>query len=681
MSNKTRTILLVAVILIAIIFRASFFYSSVTHVNISGDESIAALMAMGITQPADSPVMQAKQHPRGIFGRFPLLFMAQPYLFPVDSYLAAPFIRWLPKNAAGIRFTPTLLGLLTVILSILILIIGSELRKSWPGLLLILFPSAYLLLLQGAYGLPGYPSSMFFSALCIFLAHIHSRTEKASGTILLALAAGAFAGVACSGTILMLPLLATVGAMICLSTNWKRALISTPGFLAGVGFGMLPYFVAKKLYPGAHQAVTQTVPLHDALARLWSPTLSFTLPATLGIRPPIMPDSMETVHLFPTGTERYFAIIWLTIMLVATALCAYQFIQRIIKNHWPSIIITDIFVGISWMSLFLFVMTTRWGSNEFRYLMPLAWCFPFILAALYTKAGKKNRALIGTVAILLTLLNIASASLIMRYWSAPNFDGYFTDVKPAVAYMRAKGITHCYSSYFDAYVIDYTTNEKIICSQPFNERFYGWPLPYKELVDASTNVAYALGPSRRFMPEHFVADLEYMHITSTQHKCGKFTVHTNFRQPITPLPIKIPANTITCTTQYSPDDANKLNDGNRTTRWQSHKAQHKGMYIDIHLAQKQPINRITFYYDGYPYDNARSIDIINLSDSHKVTITNAVPFDMQPFEFINHHPIYGSQLQTINFPPAETRDLRIQINEPNPGRDWTIGEIQLYRAP
>lgn len=667
--------LFILVLLLASGLRVAFFSSSVNHLNVSGDESIAALLGMGITQSSESPLMQAKQHPRGIFGRFPLLFMAQPYLFPVDSYFAAPFIRWLPHNAFGIRFTPALLGMLTILFSILILLRRGSLSQTWPGVLLILFPSSYLLLLQGAYGLPGYPSSMFLSALSIFIAQEHNRTSRQP--LVLAGIAGLCAGVACSGTMLMLPLLGSVGVMVCLSTNWKRALLSAPSFLFGALVGLLPYFVAKHAYPGAHQAVTQMVPLGEALGRLRTPTLSFTLPAAMGIRSPIVPDSVETVSLFPDGAASIFAVAWTILAAIATLLCISLFVRRLIRHKWPTIDVVDLFAGLSWVSLLLFVLSTRWGSHEFRYLMPLAWCFPFLIAELYKRASKGLRVALGVAACGLAIINAATACLIMNYWSGDDFDGYFTDVRPAIEHMQAKGIQHCYASYFDAYAINYISDENIVCSQPHNERFYGWPLPYKDLVDAATNVAYAMGPSRRFRPEHLDRDLDIMGVTSDRQVCGRFFVHTDFRSGLPYEETSLPASSLRITASHSAELAAALSDGDRLSRWKANHIQEEGMWVDLHLPTKELVTRLDLFYDYYPHDNAHAVNVLAAGSEGWTPITNAVPFVMHPFEFVNGHPVYGSQFQTIRLEPTRTDTIRIEIAEPHVGRDWTIGEIQI----
>ena len=124
-----------------------------------------------------------------------------------------------------------------------------------------------------------------------------------------------------------------------------------------------------------------------------------------------------------------------------------------------------------------------------------------------------------------------------------------------------------------------------------------------------------------------------------------------------------------------------MNDGERRSRWRSHQAQEKGMWVDIHLPSAMPIKRITLYYDYYPYDNAHAINILATTDDGWKTVLAPVPFEMQPFEFNNGHPVYGSQFQTIRFDPVLTETLRIEIEEPHEGRDWTIGEIQVYVDP
>ena len=55
-----------------------------------------------------------------------------------------------------------------------------------------------------------------------------------------------------------------------------------------------------------------------------------------------------------------------------------------------------------------------------------------------------------------------------------------------------------------------------------------------------------------------------------------------------------------------------------------------------------------------------------------------VPKKLDAFEWKNSHPVYGSHRQTYRFPPVATDAVRIEVTESNPGRDWTIGEVEVY---
>jgi len=66
---------------------------SLGHMPATSDESNAALMAKEIAA-----------------GQRPLLIFGQPYQFPLDSYLQAPLVRLMPRNAWGARYLGIALG-------------------------------------------------------------------------------------------------------------------------------------------------------------------------------------------------------------------------------------------------------------------------------------------------------------------------------------------------------------------------------------------------------------------------------------------------------------------------------------------------------------------------------------------------------------------------------------------
>ena len=163
--------------------------------------------------------------------------------------------------------------------------------------LLVAIPSAYVLLLQAVYALPSYPAFMMLSMLAILCAE-QNRTTSWKNPFF-AFMAGLLAGLVTSNTLIAAPFLAALAVVAMIGPNWKKALTGAPAFALGAAAGLAPFFIAKKLYPGAHQAVSTLVDIPTALARLWNPALNFTLPSALGINSTIMPDALEMTDRFP----------------------------------------------------------------------------------------------------------------------------------------------------------------------------------------------------------------------------------------------------------------------------------------------------------------------------------------------------------------------------------------------
>lgn len=668
------------IILASLLLRFGFLFTSTANIHVSGDESIAALQAIGITQSADDPLMKAKQHPRGLAGRFPLLFMGQPYLFPLESTLYSPFIRFLPNSAFGVRILPFCMGLITLTLALALLARLGGLRKNWPAALMLLLPSTYLMMMFFAYGPPSYHALMLFSALGLYLAHRQRESEKHA--LIFAALCGFCGGINCSGTLLALPVLGATGAMVCLGRSPKEALKNSPAFIAAALIGLAPYFMAKAMYPGAYAAVSSTVPIADAIGRLWDPALTHTLPYALGFRCTIIIDALENVGFLPDKMSLIYTVVWLALTGVATLLCLWQFVSRSIKARWPVAEVPDLIVGLSWIGLILFILNKRFGYGEYRYLAFVVWCFPFVIAHLVTHT-KKLKCIPAVVAVTMTGISLINAFLLLHYWNSDEFDGHYNDARPAISKLNEMGISSAYASYFDAYSISYLSGEDIVCSQAYNERFFGWPLPYKELADQDINAAYVMGPSQRFKEGDFLGELNQYGMAYQSVEAGKFTIFYDFKTTTGhEEQIRIEGDAFTCTTEHAQDQASLLHDGDPHTRWRSLTAQKPGMSIIIGIPKSKELSGLIMYYPYWEHDRADALRIDFWNGKTWVTAKDRMPSWIDDCEIRDSRPLFNMRGQTIRFPASiETSQLRISILEPKKGHDWTIGEIVLLTPP
>lgn len=651
-------------ILLALALRLAFFAVSVQGVPASSDETLSLLQA-------ERSILH---------GRFPLLVMANPYQFPVESYAVAPFVKLLPHTAFGARVIP--FGLCLAATAVFLLIARRMWPPGirWPGMVLILFPSAYLLMLCSAYFIPQHSSLMLLFALAILLTLL-SAEEGRRGTLWWAGAAGFVGALTVSNHLLGLPVLAMTGALVCLGRGWKDALRRTPAFLAGAFIGIAPYLLATYLYPGAYDEVCTTIHPFKALAHLWSPLLTWTLPGAFGINPCVFPDTKKTLDVLPHGA-RVFLAFWALVLLAATALRAWSFVRRTARTQWPSLEAADLWVGICWLMLGLAMFNSRSLSHSYRHLLPLVWSFPFLAGAVYAAARSGLRGVMGALVVLLVGLNVATGIRLIQRWDRPGFgrdEANIYDIRPAVRYLQERGINRCYASYWAAYRINYETAGAVTCSQPINERFPRWPVPYKDTVDASTNAAYVLAPRLSLLPASFEADIAAMGVICRKQVCGDFTVYTDFRLLDPPREVTAPVRAVAASVE--PDQAERMKDGDHNNWWESGRHQERGMWIEARLHSVLSVCRVSTYYGGRSYFRAKAVDILAWVGGEWQTVRTNVVQDLARFQFVNNHPVYGDGCRTYRFEPVETDAVRVWIAEAAPTRQWSVAEIEVGFVP
>lgn len=649
-------------ILAALLLRVAFFAISVGHVPVSSDEAITMLQAEDIRR-----------------GQFPLLFYAIPYQFPLESYLISPCVNLLPHTPFGARILPALMSLAAVILGVLVFRKLGPLTRTWPGLLLILFPSAYFLVLQTANALPQHSTMILCSTLILYLSLLRPATLW--GVAANALAAGLVGGLAFSNHVLVMPVVFMAGFLFCLDRGWQRALAAAPAFMAGALVGLIPYILAKVSLAGAWQQVTRTLPWQEAIGRLWDPMLIGALPGAMGIQPPFYPDNVNKLVLV-RGLGTVCAVIWAGLLLTATIVRLWRFMARLMRDKWPSLRIADLIVGVCWLAVILFAMNRRSDGISYRYLLLTVLCFPFLLAYLYAKSPVWIRVPLGTLAVALAVFNGASATMLMRTWSQKDFGARETelyDTGPAMEFLRKEGIRHCFASHWLAYRMTFEAAGDIVFSQPFNERFFTCPVPYRDRVNASTNVAYVLAPRLCMTPEGFEADMKKMGVRSRKQTLGDITVYWDFRQDVSRNEERVPRDRLKLSASCNTNDIWMLADGDRWNHWRTQRSQEPGMWIEAALPEPMKLNRASLFYTTYTHDLAAALRISVRTAGGWQVVAENVSADLDLFEFVNGHPLYGDELQTIRFPPTLGHALRVEIVEAKPYRDWSVGEIELYR--
>ncbi len=655
-------------VIAAIGLRLVFFVVSCIHVPPTGDEGILMLQAKHIWQT----------------GEMPLLFWAQPYTFPLESYLNAPLTGILPNDAFGARFLFWAWGLLALVLALLIMRKLGSLRETWPGHLLLLFPSVYLLTIQSAYAPPSYPSFIGLMLAAIYFANLSRETITGKRRLIWVLLSGISGGLACSVTLLATPVLLALGLFYGMGGKFWRSIRDSLLFCASAFLGLLPYIWAKISIPGAYVAVSGYRSVHDTLAKIWLTAIQYTLPGSFGIRYPYFPDLTKKPASSFSGLTEVFPWLWLALFCAVVILGGCRLYKNTRNSGWPRLDRAHIFTIIAVCDIVLFGLSNRAMSHSYRYLLPAVMSFPFQLAYLYKHSRKPLQFMLAGIGVFLVFINVVHSYKLIAAWRQPHFARVYADapsVQPVIDFLDRQGITYAYGSWFSSHRITYATDSRIISGQYYNERFYGWPTPFKTQIDARKKVAFILDTTRSLSPKRFETEIKrvFPEISYRKQKCGVYTVYSNFVYKQGADRKLIDARDLNVTVSHNPELAAALLDGDPIHRWHTDSKQEQGMFIDIQLPEKLRISHMALYYNRHHRGQAGKLTIMAVQDGQLVPIKEDIKKDASVLDMRNGHLVPGDEVQHIYLPAVKTSRLRVKISEANPHVEWSVGEIKLYR--
>jgi hypothetical protein len=621
-------------ILFGVVVRVPF-WAEALRTPVDGDTAIIGLMARHLGRGAT--------------------MWGQPYGSPLEAWLAAPFVAALGPTAEALRFLYFLLGL-GLIPAAWGLARALDERAALPAAFLVACPPPYLLLLS-ALPPPMYPSALILcGALLILAVRIGERLASSARPSGLLVAWGALAGLAL-WTHLMTAAVVAAG----LAWLWPRA----AGRRAALLLALLPLVATSAGWwlPALREAQaarvlspsdrTQTTGQH---LKQVVPRIHVPVGGLLGTHAPLVADDPAHVVPAPRWAAAALVLVYGVGLVRAAQASGGSAAARLL-------------LAAAALGLVLFPFPARSSPDSIRFLTPLYLPIAALLAWGPVARGRVRRSWI--VVLALCGLHLAGATrLLAALRSADRAAAPFLlpDLGPARRVLEAHGLRRAYASYGPAYRLTYETGERIVVSQPWNERFLHYPLPYLDEVRFTGNVAWILTPTIPTDmpgPRVFEDQLGAAGGSWRRTDAGAAFVYQAFVPPFSPAVEPLAA-------------AGPAGDGDPATTLVPTPAEP----VTLALPTASALDGLTLVAGISGPRLPRSMDVEVSADgaAFETVARRRRRGEREDLRWVNGHPQYVLDHDLVAVPLGGRTVAAIRIRPVESTDAWALGEVLLHRA-
>jgi hypothetical protein len=611
------------------------FWAEALRTPVDGDTAIIGLMARHL-------------------GRGTTMW-GQPYGSPLEAWLAAPFVAALGTTGEALRLFYFLMGL-GLIPAAYGLGRALDPRAALPAAFLVACPPPYLLLLS-ALPPPMYPAALVLCGVLLLLAvRVGSRLAAGERPFGLLAGWGAAAGLA-----LWTHLMAGAVVAASLVWLWRRAAGRRAALLAAV----LPLLVvsaawwvpaladaqAARVVGPSDRAQSTGDHLREVVPRLYVP-----LGGLLGTHVPLVADDADHVVLAPRWAAAALVLVYGIGLVRAAQASAGSAAARL-------------FLAAAVLGLLLFPIPARSSSVSIRFLTPLYLPIAALVAWSPVARGRLRRSWI--VVLALCGLHLAGATRLLAAWRAADRAAapfLLPDLSPARRLLEAHGLRRAYASYGPAYRLTYETGERIVVSQPWNERFLHYPLPYLDEVRFATGVAWILTPaipSDLPGPRAFEDQLAAAGGSWRRTDAGAASVYHSFIPPFSPSVEPAPG-------------AGPAGDGDPGTALEPAPTD----TVTLALPAAVPLDGVALVAGTTGPRLPRSMDVSVSADGavFEVVARRRRRGEREDLRWVNGHPQYVLDHDLIAVALGGRTVAAVRISPVASTDPWAVGEVLLHRS-
>lgn len=580
----------------------------------------------------------------------------QPYGSPLDAWVAAPFVAAMGPTTEALRLPYFLLGL-ALIPIVYLLARGLDSRAALPAALLMACPPPYFLLLSSLPP-PFYATSLVLAGLLLVLAlRLGLQLAVGGRPVLWLVVWGALAGLAL-WTHLMTASVVLAAACYLVWRGRQQPRLMWPAVLALLA-SSAPFWT-RALLDG--RQATQVVSLSGRRDTMLShlgevlPRLHEPLGGILGARVPLVADDPESM-IYVSGWIAFSLILIYGVSMIQAVRSA-----RAKPTAW-------LYLGVIVLTLAAFSFPLRSSPTSMRFLSLLY--LPWAALTAWAPVARVSVRRAWIVVLLLACLHLLGGFRLLSAWriadrSAPPY--LLPDLTPVRKLLDAHGIRRAYASYGPAYRLTYESGERIIASQPWNERFLHYPLPYLDEVRFGKNVAWVLTPKVPTdlpSPQAFENALGPLAGEWKRAEAGAAVIYHGFVPPFAPTvePLAV---------------AGFAGDGSLESRLMPDPARP----LSLTLPEPRALDAVTLLagLDGPRLLRSMDVEVSADGATFETVARRRRREERSDLRWVNGHPQYVLDHDVLAIPLGGRTVAAVRITPVASTDPWALGEILLHPA-
>lgn len=655
--------LLIVAFAVAVCFRLAFYFYALEKLPPSSDEAWPSLMANHVLKK-----------------EFPVVYWGQSYMGTQESYFQALLIPFFGLKIWVMRLYPLAFGILFVWVSYLLAkrVYGEEAGLITVALLAI--PVPYLTL-----GSIMIPPDNYLATTTLGSVSLVLLTDIVFGDPRNKMKHFAWLGFVLGFTFwLHILSISYIGVALLFIFLRDKLFFTKMRFWA-----MVLWFIVGSFpliwYNAAHGFAT----FEDVGRQTgWSGTF-FTLKAfflvtiqyLIGMKVMLYGDNAAHVGL-PALVQWGLAGLWAAVAALVLVLRFGEMLRLArfsVKNSGG----TWMLIALACATLVAFARSARSAPDDVRYVLPMMSVLPILFAFGLSWLFQKARYGGAVVLALVLGTHLWGNILLAKEWNKPDVVQRkleLPDTRPLLGFLKEHDINHAYAHFWVSYRITLETQEKLICSEPYNERFPGNAVKFIDEVRAAANVAYICHPTM-YPPDEFAERFKDAGGTCRKETVGDFTVFYDFVPPCGKTVLReLPRGPWLVTASTNQPAVRRMLDGNTSTAWATGSEQAPGMWLSVDLGATQDVCKIRIDLgksrDDYPrkYVVEASLEGQEWKEAHSGIEVGGELF------WEGSHPRYMVKDDWFNavFPSVKARHIRIKLTGGHEQCWWTIAELRMF---